>query len=397
MSSILTGRNKKHPASPSALPAHPQRAAEATGAPSDNPWQLAQGATPGGPAAARPSADDAAPQVVEWSQGPALASKAWTALLVLALLAGPAALVLTVLRPAPEPVAAGISAADQTAGAAATERAIEMVETWLRADRNDQALVESLTDAPVGTLPATGMTIRDSSVASVVPGEPGPQGTTWMITIGVDVAEPVPGTGTPAAEDGGTDSSSDDDAAKDAEAPAEEPLLVWVRRYYQVPVTVVRPADEDEPLGIAVPALPAPVAGPAAADSPELDYPQTIAVTSDAGESIRAFLAAYATGDGEIARYLSPGTSIGAIVPAPYTEVAVLAIGGSHEITDAPADGAGTHALVTAEFTRPDGEKITAQYLLTLVARDGRWEVSGLDQAVRTESPVAGSGEPGTE
>ncbi|GAA1863552.1 conjugal transfer protein [Myceligenerans crystallogenes] len=395
MSSILTGRNKKHPDSPSALPAHPQRAADATGAPSDNPWQLAGGAAQGDADTGSSSyGDTPPPQVVEWSQGPALASKAWTILLVLALLAGPAALVWTALRPEAEPVTAGISAADQAAGTAATERAIELTETWLRADRNDQALVESLTDAPVGTLPATGMTIRDSSVAQVVPGEPSPFGTTWMITVGVDVAEPVPGTGAPAEEDGGTAPSP---GSGSSGKEAEEPLLVWVRRYFQVPVTVQQPADEDEPIGVAAPALPAPVAGPAAADAPELDYPQTIAVTSDAGESIRAFLAAYATGDGEIARYLSPGTNIGAIVPAPYTEVTVTAIGGSHEITDAPADGAGTHALVTAEFTRPDGEKTTAQYLLTLVARDGRWEVSGLDQAVRTESPVAGSGESGTE
>ncbi|MBE1877534.1 conjugal transfer protein [Myceligenerans pegani] len=405
MSSLLTGRrgksNKKRTASPSALPAHPQRAAEDAGAPpSGNPWQVG-GPTPSGNPA-RAAGDSAPPQVVEWSQGPALASKAWTALLVLALASGPVALVWAVLRPEPVPVASGTTSADQAASAAAAERAVELTETWLRADRDDQALVASLTEASVGTLPATGLTIRDSSVAAVAAGDPGPTGTTWMITVGVDVAEPAPGTTVPAADDGSgqDESSADGDGSGNGSGEASEttePVLVWVRRYFQVPVTVQRPADEDEPLAVAALALPSPVPGPAAADAPGLDYPRTIATTSDAGESVAAFLGALVAGEGEITRYLRPGTTIQPVTPPPYTAVSVTSIGGSHEISDNPPDGDGTHALVTAELTRPDGEKTTAQYVLTLVARDGRWEVSGLDQAVRTETPVAGSGESGTE
>jgi hypothetical protein len=264
---------------------------------------------------------------------------------------------------------------------------VELTETWLRADRGDQALVASLTEASVGTLPATGMTIRDSSVAALTAGDPTRSGTTWMVTVGVDVAEPAPGTMPPAAGDAR--------AGEDAESP--EPVLVWVRRYFQVPVVVQRPADEDEPFAVAALALPAPVPGPASADAPGLDYPRTIPITSEAGESVAAFLGALVAGEGEITRYLRPGTAIQPVTPPPYTAVSVTSIGGSHEISDDPSDGDGTHALVTAELTRPDGEKTTAQYVLTLVARDGRWEVSGLDQAVRTKSPVARSGETGTE
>ncbi|RPF19485.1 conjugal transfer protein [Myceligenerans xiligouense] len=399
MSSLLTGRRgKKRATSPSALPAHPQPAVEeAAASPSGNPWQLG-GSVPAGADATPPPADTPPPQVVEWSQGPALASKAWTALLVLALATGPVALVWTALRPDAAPVAAGTGRADQTAAAAATERAVELTETWLRADRDDQALVTSLTEASIGTLPATGLTIRDSSVAAVTAGDPGPSGTTWMVTVGVDVAEPAPGTAVPAGDNGAGEAGSSDAGENSAEGSEDsEPVLVWVRRYFQVPVTVQQPADEDEPLAVAALALPAPVPGPSAADAPDLDYPRTIPITSEAGESVAAFLGALVAGEGEITRYLRPGTAIQPVTPPPYTAVTVTSIGGSHEISDDPSDGDGTHALVTAELTRPDGEKTTAQYVLTLVARDGRWEVSGLDQAVRTETPVAGSGESGTE
>lgn len=418
MSSILTGRrNKKRQTSPTALPAHPQRAEEAAATPSHNPWQVATAGPRGtetGVSAVPPGDDEpGAPRVVEWSQGPALASKAWTAVLVLALLAGPVALVWTVMRPAPEPAVAGVNSADQAAAAAASERAVELTETWLRADQNDRALVESLTEASVNTLPATGLTIRDSSVQSVLPGEPGPLGTTWMITVGVDVAEPAPGQALPADDGDSTGENdsdgqgsgknsgkdSDKDADKDAASSgseATEPVLVWVRRYFQVPVTVQRPADENEPLAVSAPALPSPVAGPAEAETLGLDYPKTIPTTSELGESVSAFLNAYVAGDGEITRYLRPGTDIAAIAPPPYAEATIKSIGGSHETSDDPSDGDGTHAFVTAELTRPDGEKTTAQYVLTLVARDGRWEVSGLDRTIRTENPVA-SGESGTE
>lgn len=401
MSSLLIGRRgkngRKRATSPSALPAHPQRAVEETGAPpSGNPWQVG-GTAPDGGGPAIPPGDSAPPQVVEWSQGPALASKAWTTLLVLALVAGPVALVWTVLRPDPAPVVSGTTSADQAASAAAAERAVELTETWLRADRDDQALVASLTEASVGTLPATGLTIRDSSVAAVAAGDPGTTGTTWMVTVGVDVAEPAPGTAVPAADDSGQNGSSADGEGAGEGSNDAEPVLVWVRRYFQVPVTVQRPADEEESLAVAALALPAPVPGPSTADAPGLDYPRTIATTSAAGESVAAFLGALVAGEGEITRYLRPGTAIQPVTPPPYTAVQVMSIGGSHEISDDPSDGEGTHALVTAELTRPDGEKTTAQYVLTLVARDGRWEVSGLDQAVRTETPVAGSGESGTE
>jgi hypothetical protein len=322
---------------------------------------------------------------VEWSNGPALVTKAWGAALALALLAGPAALVWTALRPEPAPVATAAGAADSAETAAAEERAVELVETWLRADSDDQQLLASLTSAPVGTLPQEGLTIRDSSVAQVEPAEDG----VWSVTVGVDVAEPAPGSTPAPAPSGGTGR-----AGEAAEVP-----LVWVRRYFQVPVQVDRTDTEwsGPDLAVTALALPAPVPGPAAAaEPPDLDYPETISPTSAAGQSVAGFLAAMVAGDGEITRYLRPGTSISAISPAPYSAVAVMGIKGSHEVTEDPADGAGTHALTTAELTRLDGNTTTAQYVLTLVARDGRWEVAGLEPAVRIDTTPSGTIDPGT-
>lgn len=377
MSSLLVRRRGKKAAKPAELPGSVD-GASGTG----SPW-VGGPDRPATPPAAGGGGDDEnpPPQVVEWSNGPALVTKAWGAVIALALLAGPVALVWTALRPEPVPVAASAGAAGTAETAAAAERAVELVETWLRADGNDQQLIASLTTAPVGSLPQEGLTIRDSSVAQVEPAEDG----VWSVTVGVDVAEPAPGSTPPP---GGQ--------AKGEEA---EVALVWVRRYFQVPVLVDRTDTEwsGPELAVTALALPAPVPGPAAAaEPPDLDYPETISPTSAAGQSVAGFLAAMVAGDGEITRYLRPGTSISAVTPAPYTAVAVTGIKGSHEVTESPADGDGTHALTTVELTRLDGNKTTAQYVLTLVARDGRWEVAGLEPAVRIDTTPSGAIDSGT-
>lgn len=351
MSSVLV-RRKDRRAAPATLP----DPSEAGGA---------RGAEPAGPSSGGVVApDDVPPEVLEWTQGPVLVTKAWAVLLGLAVAAGPVALALVLLRPAATGPAETGGDADFAASATASERALELVETWLRADRDDHQLVDSLTSAAVGSLPEAGLTIRDSSVASVAP----TSADTWSVTVGVDVAEPAPGAAPP----------------PEGEAPA----LVWVRRYFQVPVQVVQASGSTAVEAIA---LPAPVPAPATAPAPDLDYPRTISPTSAAGESVGSFLSALVAGQGEISRYTRPGYDISAVSPAPYTAVTVKSLSGSHEVTDDPAEGDGSYVLATVELTRPDGQKTTAQYALTLIARDGRWEVAGLDQAVRTQTPVPGS------
>lgn len=375
MSSVLVRRRGKKSAEPAELPT-PADVASGTASPwTGGPDQPATPSSSGG------GGDDEnqPPQVVEWSNGPALVTKAWGALLALALLAGPAALVWTALRPEAAPASAVAGSADTAQAAAAEERAIELVETWLRADSDDQQLLASLTNAPVGSLPQEGLTIRDSSVAQTEQAEDD----VWSVTVGVDVAEPAPGSTPPPATEG-----------EEAEVP-----LVWVRRYFQVPVLVDRTETEwsGPHLAVTALALPAPIAGPAAAaEPPNLDYPETISPTSAAGQSVAGFLSAMVAGDGEITRYLRPGTAISPVTPAPYSAVSVTDINGSHEVTEDPADGDGTHALISAELTRLDGNTTTAQYVLTLVARDGRWEVAGVEPAVRIDTTPSGTIDSGT-
>ena len=262
MSSLLVRRRGKKAAKPAELPA-PTDGAPGSASPwAGGPDRPATPASSGGGGAD----DDPPPAVVEWSNGPALATKAWGALLALALLAGPAALAWTLLRPEPAPVAVAAGSASTAESAAASERAVELVETWLRADSNDQQLIASLTNAPVGTLPQEGLTIRDSSVAQVEQAEDD----VWSVTVGVDVAEPAPGSTPPPA----------DGQAKGEQA---EVALVWVRRYFQVPVLVDRTDTKwsGPELAVTALALPSPVPGPAAAaDPPDLDYPETISPTS---------------------------------------------------------------------------------------------------------------------
>jgi hypothetical protein len=382
MSSLLVRRRGKKTPKPAELPA-PADGASSTA----SPWAGGpdQPTTPPSSSGGGGDDENPHPQVVEWSNGPALMTKAWGALLALALLAGPAALVWTALRPEPAPVAVAAGAASSAEEAAASERAVELVETWLRADSDDQQLLASLTSAPAGSLPQEGLTIRDASVAQVEAAEDD----VWSVTVGVDVAEPAPGSTPAPAPSGGTGR---------ADETAEVPL-VWVRRYFQVPVLVERTDTRysGPELAVTALALPAPVPGPAAAaEPPDLDYPETISPTSAAGQSAAGFLSAMIAGDGEITRYLRPGTAISAITPAPYSAVAVTGIKGSHEITENPADDDGTHALITAELTRLDGNKTTAQYVLTLVARDGRWEVAGVEPAVRIDTTPSGTIDSGT-
>ena len=370
MSSLLVRRRGKKDARPAEMPGPTDVSSPWTGEPARSDLPPSSGGGDDG--------GDQPPPVVEWSNGPALVTKAWGVALALALLAGPAALVWTLVRPEPAPVSTSSGAENTTETAAASERAVELVETWLRADSNDQQLIASLTNAPVGTLPQEGLTIRDSSVAQV---EQAADDGVWSVTIGVDVAEPAPNA--PAAGEG----------------EEEKVALVWVRRYFQVPVLVDRTDTEwsGPDLAVTALALPAPVPGPAAAvDPPNLDYPETISPTTTAGESIAGFLSAMVAGDGEITRYLRPGTAVSAVTPAPYSAVAVMGIKGSHEVTENPADDEGTHALTTVELTRLDGNKTTAQYVLTLVARDGRWEVAGLEPAVRIDTTPTGTTDSGT-
>lgn len=156
------------------------------------------------------------------------------------------------------------------------------------------------------------------------------------------------------------------------------------RRYFQVPVAV----DGQK---VAALALPAVVSGPTAAEAPALAYSAQAEADSPLHTTISDFFAAYLAGTGDVARYTTPGAQITAVEPAPFTATRLLELRLSDRDVDPkaePSDGATVKALALAELTVNDNQLVTAQYALSLRARDGRWEISQLDPTPRWSPPT---------
>ncbi|MGW9080684.1 conjugal transfer protein [Streptomyces kronopolitis] len=165
-------------------------------------------------------------------------------------------------------------------------------------------------------------------------------------------------------------------------------------RYFQVPV---RAAGGRGASGWTAAALPAEVASPTSSKgvAPELSYGSAHApLDSDpAVQTVRGFLAAYLTGGGELDRYLSPGTTLHAVRPAPYTAVSVTQIAehgrGPAEGAEAqvPPDGVQRRLLVGVEGDNKHTGSRPMSYAIELRARDGRWEVAALEAAPALAAP----------
>ncbi|MER8236119.1 conjugal transfer protein [Streptomyces sp. NPDC094049] len=206
--------------------------------------------------------------------------------------------------------------------------------------------------------------------------------TVWSVTVAARVTGAQP-TATPSAQPGASPSPA---AVADAV------------RYFQVPVATA-PGTGGATAYTAL-ALPAEVAAPERAKTPELVYgvmhpalptdPRTQAVTS--------FLTAYLTRAGaELDRYLAPGTRLTAPSPAPYSGIAVDQLAAEGEtggelVVSVPGDGTTLRLLVTLRATGHDGVRLPLTYALTLKARASRWEIASLDgaPAAATAPPTAG-------
>ncbi|MER6075479.1 conjugal transfer protein [Streptomyces sp. NPDC001817] len=192
----------------------------------------------------------------------------------------------------------------------------------------------------------------------------------WSVTVAALV---IPSSKNGAASGQTTQGGSQDEAGAG-------PVL----RYFQVPVKAAGTGG-----GYEAAALPAEVAAPATGgEAPQLDYGAPVpADTHDpAVATISEFLAAYLTGGGELDRYLSPGTSLVAVSPAPYTKVSVtqLAEQGGDFAANAPVtEGARRELLVDVAATGTDGQVRPLTYALALKARAGRWEIAAVDAAPR--------------
>ncbi|RII06951.1 Conjugative transposon protein TcpC [Streptomyces sp. YIM 130001] len=150
-------------------------------------------------------------------------------------------------------------------------------------------------------------------------------------------------------------------------------------RYFQVPV---REARDGSPVAAA---LPAEVAAPASGAEAELGYGGAVEAvgSSELVQTLQAVFAAYLSGRGDVAPYLSPGVKVAPVSPAPYTEVKVrrvAEVGGSDPLgeRDAPTDGERRQLLVHLDAAAGAGVQRPLTYAVELRARDGRWEISAL-------------------
>lgn len=285
----------------------------------------------------------------EWTAGRGFGQKAVTGALIVAVACGPLALVNATINGQPRQavaqvaVDAPLTAQEQSAG----EYGAAFVAAWLGASREDEGtLAAYINPAAVGQLSATAWKYRDLAVVSV---EKTDESDLMSVVVAANVEE--------------------------FDMESESGATVWPRRYFAVTVRVTD-------VGLSVVGLPAPIAAPAKEESAvRLAYGQTVLQTSSARQTVEAFLSAYLAGSGEISRYVSPGSEISAITPAPYMTITVTDVKSDVEPSDTPSTGSVVHVLATAEVSSASDQRLTTTYALTLTARDGRWETTFVDLA----------------
>lgn len=126
--------------------------------------------------------------------------------------------------------------------------------------------------------------------------------------------------------------------------------------------------------GWVVAGLPSLVAQPPSADPPDrlVDSFDGLKSVPGLGEMVARFVAAYLTGNGELARYTAPGSPIRAVQPPPFQTVEILRAGSADT-----GDGPLAVALVV-RATDDAGRAQVLEYSLMVEERDGRWEVAEL-------------------
>lgn len=285
-------------------------------------------------------------QTARWTGGGVWASRGATAGLWGVLLVWPVAIALVMPGPGTASNAAPTEATtirdttEQSAGAVASG----FVAAWLSATKDDSAELQRYVSTAGMDFPDNGWGFRNLSIASV-----GEATSTGLIPVQI--------------------------AADVEEISIEAEALVpsWQRRYFAVTVRVADGA-------VGVVGMPAPIAGPATpTDQPKLDYSANISSNSPVAATASSFLAAYLTGNGEVARYVTPEVEISGITPPPYSAIKINDVSATAAPAETSADGVVLNVLVKAELVSGTGQTISADYVLTMTARADRWEVTSID------------------
>lgn len=325
-------------------------------------------ASEGGTAAAA-EADSLPPIASGWDQTTShLTAKAITAGLVTCLVLGPVGALVGVVAvtrsTGAAPVASGAAKDHANEEAIAGEFAQRVVLTWLTTTQDDpDALLALVKDSQVATVSQQAFTARDAAVARIeqVHG-------TWSVTVAATV----------------TDARG-----------------VTARRFFQVPVLLSKGS-------VSALTLPTPVSAPPVALNASADYRTQMDTSGSAGQTVSQFLGAYVAGSGDVSRYLTPGVTLTAVDPAPYTSIQVEDLRGSgadaEETAAAPKDGQRMRVLASATAVVTTKQTVSVVYALTLTARAERWEITAIDPApaftppqTPDADPASGSASPSPE
>ncbi len=294
-----------------------------------------------------------------WTAGSSSLARFTVPLVVLAALCGPVALMVSWLSShVPQTsVAPATDSPDLLARrAAAEEAALGWVQAWLGASAADSTSLKRWWSGVELRLPAIGSQVAGARVVQSTAVAPG----IWSVLVSGDVT------------------------------PLGQPTQ---RRYFQVPVAVGGGEGTASARALTIPAeVPAPGTDAGA----QLAYGTGVPVSGPAGSTVAGFLTALLTGSGDLARWSSPTNPARSVTPAVARGVSVQTLLADREvpglITGTPSDGESVSLLVTADLRsdRPqptvssspvtDAPSVTTgQWLLTLTARAGRWEVSSID------------------
>lgn len=243
--------------------------------------------------------------------------------------------------PVQQTVAPGLSADQQQAGAFATS----YVAAWLSATNDNHDALDAYTRQPETSLSSkTPLSYRDLGVASVTdaPGD----------LTNVIVSTSLKTT----AKDGNGDEVDS-----------------WTPYWYQVTV-------QSKDGAMSTVGLPTPVAMPNVGEAPALGYPSRVE-NNDVRATAQDFITAYATGQGDVTRFVSPESTINPISPAYWTRATVKTLNAATSIPDGQlTDGQSADVLTVVNLSR-EGTTKPAQYVLGMKVRDGRWEIHSLNSA----------------
>lgn len=294
---------------------------------------------------------------LQWTGGSAVLTRVMAIGLWTVVACGPVALFLAftgVMTPAAAPAVSSVAGdVDVAERSAVTAFAEDFISTWLTTpEGQEDRLSTFVTSVASVSLPQQAWTVDTVSTSAVEETSED----LWSVTVAATVSRP---------DDKGS--------------------TVPVRRYFQVPIHFADGA-------VIAQTLPAPVPAPAAATADQLDYRYRANLDDPPVVAAHDFLAALLTGSGDVARYITPGSAITPLAPAPYTALDLEDALGDQDLTAAaetPENGEQMHLLVSATVSETRTAQISVQYALTMTARDGRWEVSAIDPTPRVSDRPA--------